>query len=89
MSNHDELLANVLAAGAASRRVVLDLSEVAYLDSAGVRLVFDASRELARHGVDLALVRPREPYVARLLVLTAVDQAVPTYDAAADAIAGD
>jgi anti-anti-sigma factor len=89
VSNYDDLLALVLAAGRDVRRVVLDLEAVGHLDSAGVRLVFDASRELGRHGVDLVLVRPTAQYAARVLSLTAVDQTVPAYDSVGDALVGE
>jgi len=44
LANRDELLAQIIAGAVGARRVVLDLAAVEYLDSAGVRLVFDVSR---------------------------------------------
>jgi anti-anti-sigma factor len=85
LANRDDLLDDIVAGAAGARRVVLDLSGVEYLDSAGVRLVFEASRELARLGIDLALVQPRAPYVARILSLAAVGDMVPVYRSASDA----
>jgi len=89
LANRDELLARIVAHANGARRVVLDLSDVVYLDSAGVRLVFETSRELARLGIDLALVQPSAPYVARVLNLAAVDQLVPMFVSSADAFTAD
>jgi len=79
----------VAAARDGVRRVVLDLARVEYIDSAGVRLVFEASRSLEALGTDLALVRPERPYVARILALAAVEHAVAVFDDEAAAIVGE
>jgi anti-sigma B factor antagonist len=90
LANRDGLLDDIVAAASGGvRRVVLDLSRVEYLDSAGIRLVFEAARDLARMGVDLVLVRPRAAYVARVLRLAAVDETVPTFASASDAFEGE
>ncbi len=88
LANRDGLLEAIVTTAAATRRVVLDLGAVEYLDSAGVRLVFEAAHELARIGVDLVLVQPRARYVARILDLAAVDQTVPVYASPDDAFDG-
>ena len=60
--------------------VIVDLSRCVFLDSAGLRALVSASREAQRHGRRLVLARP-SPGVAKLLRLTAIDAAIPTFDA--------
>jgi anti-anti-sigma factor len=86
LANRDELLDQIITATTGVRRAVLNLEHVEYIDSAGVRLLFDAARELARRGVDLAIVRPRAPYIARILALAAVDQTVPVFATSDEAL---
>lgn len=90
LANRDTLLHLMIGeARDGVRRVVLDLEQVEYIDSAGVRLVFEATRALESLGTDLALVRPERPYVARILALAAVEHAVGVFDDEATAVAGD
>jgi len=44
-----------------ARRVVLDLSRVSFVDSAGVHLLVDADRRARRDGFELSLVPPAPP----------------------------
>ena len=57
--------------------LVLDLSETEYLDSSGVRLIFELSQRLASRGQKLELVVPDHSLVKQVLVLTEVHQVVP------------
>jgi anti-anti-sigma factor len=57
--------------------LVLDLSGTQYLDSSGVRLIFELSERLASRGQRLELVVPDDSLVKRVLVLTEVQQVVP------------
>lgn len=54
------------------RSLVLDLSEVAYSDSAGIGALVTIDHWLSQHGRTLALYRP-SPIVARLLEVMALD----------------
>jgi anti-anti-sigma factor len=56
--------------------LVLDLSETVYLDSAGVRILFELSRRLRQRGQELRIVVPAEGIVRRVLVLTALADVV-------------
>jgi anti-sigma B factor antagonist len=47
----DELRAEVRAAAAESQQIVLDLREVTFIDSAGLRLVLESSREVTGFAV--------------------------------------
>jgi anti-sigma B factor antagonist len=57
--------------------LVLDLSDTDYLDSSGVRLIFELSRRLGSRGQKLELVVPNHSLIKRVLVLTEVHQVVP------------
>jgi anti-anti-sigma factor len=47
--------------------LVVDLSELRYLDSAGIRLLFDLARRLERRQLGLASVVPRGSLVREIL----------------------
>lgn len=57
--------------------LVLDLSETEYLDSSGIRLIFELLDRLRSRGQKLDVVIPDESVVRRVLVLTEVQRAVP------------
>ncbi|MFC0508384.1 STAS domain-containing protein [Micromonospora costi] len=54
-----------------TRSVVVDLAEVGFLDSSGVRVLVSAAMTARRDGVALRVVDP-QPVVARVLRITAV-----------------
>lgn len=66
--------------------VVLEMLDVTYLDSAGVRLLFLTHRELERRRIPLVAVLPRMPVVRRILALAEVPTVVPVKDTRAEAI---
>ena len=51
---------------------MLDLSETDYLDSSGVRLIFELAERLGSRGQKLELVVPDDSVIKRVLVLTEV-----------------
>jgi anti-anti-sigma factor len=55
------------------RRVVLDLRELEFLDSSGLRTVALAERRLGAAGRELVLVRGRDP-VQRVFAITRMDE---------------
>jgi anti-anti-sigma factor len=57
--------------------LVLDLSDTDYLDSSGVRLIFELAHRLGDRGQRLELVVPDNSVINRLLVLTEMHQVVP------------
>jgi anti-anti-sigma factor len=57
--------------------LVVDISEVGYLDSAGVRLVFGLAESLRRRGQRLALALPPTAPIRRVLELSGIEQAIP------------
>jgi anti-anti-sigma factor len=66
--------------------LVLDLTSTTYLDSAGVRILFDLARRLRTRRQDLRLVVPPDGVVRRVLVLTALAEVVPVDESVDDAV---
>lgn len=56
--------------------MVLDLSEVTYIDSAGVLLLLDLASRFQWRGQQLALVAPEDSRARRVLTLAGVDGVV-------------
>lgn len=61
------------------RSVVIDLSEVPFVDSAGLGAVISGVRDIRARGGDVTLSSPR-PSVARLLRATEIDQVISIVD---------
>ena len=57
--------------------LVLDLSGTHYLDSSGVRMLFELAQRLRNRGQELEIVVPDESNVKRVLLLTEVERVVP------------
>lgn len=86
MSNADELrIALTAAMPADAIAMVLDLSGVDYLDSAGIRLIYLVSDDLGARRQRTQVVAPSDSVVAAVLRLAGVTDhigAVPTVDEA-------
>jgi anti-sigma B factor antagonist len=67
--------------------LVLDLSATTYLDSSGVRLLFDLAEHLRARRQRLGLVVTEAALVRRVLVLTKLDDAAPLHTTVDDALA--
>jgi anti-sigma B factor antagonist len=72
-------MSTALAAQLTSGRagLVIDLSRVTYLDSAGIELLFDLARRLRTHRQWLRLVVPVDAPMRRVLELCDIDRAAP------------
>jgi anti-sigma B factor antagonist len=68
------------------RLLIVDMSELSFMDSTGLRMLLRSSRSLDQQGGVLALAAPQVS-VARVLQLTRADQLIPVYETVADAIA--
>src|ERR1700722_9024433 len=68
------------------RLLIVDMSELSFMDSTGLRMLLRSSRALDQQGGVLALAAPQVS-VARVLQLTRADQLIPVYETVADAIA--
>jgi anti-anti-sigma factor len=60
--------------------LVLDLERTTYLDSAGVRILFELARRLRARRQELRIAVPTTGIVRRVLVLTALGDVVPLDD---------
>jgi anti-anti-sigma factor len=88
MANVDNVRAEVLdAAPEDAEHVVLDLDRLVYLDSAGVRMFFDLSEDLAAGGRSLALALPPGDAIRRVLAITKLDTLIPVRDTLEEAAA--
>ena len=72
----------------ASSALVLDLSRVTYLDSAGIQLLFDLGRRLAARRQAMRLVVPDQTPMRRVLDLCAVTHVAPMDPDLESALAG-
>ena len=72
VSNRTQLTAPLATAVRDRVNVVIDLSEVAFMDIGGVRLIVDAEKELALAGRHLLGVHP-QPAVWRVFTLLGAD----------------
>jgi anti-sigma B factor antagonist len=72
---------------APGRRVLLDLSGVAFCDSTGLRALLGAARELPAAACALAVVVPSASPVGRLLTLTGLWEFLPAREDRAAALA--
>jgi anti-sigma B factor antagonist len=79
-----DALTSVLAHGVA--RIVVDLSRVAFMSSAGIGVLMGVRRVLADAGGSLALAAPHGE-VAQVLSITGVAEAIPVAASVADAVA--
>jgi anti-sigma B factor antagonist len=79
-------LAEILSAEAAKKPtlLLLDISGLAFIDSAALHEIVGVHRELRADGCQLALVGPT-PVVTRILQLSGLDQVIPVYDSADEA----
>jgi anti-sigma B factor antagonist len=60
--------------------LVIDLSNTGYLDSAGIRMLFELAGRLGGRRQRLALVVPEESLIRHSLLVTEMDKAVAMYE---------
>jgi anti-anti-sigma factor len=79
MSNADQLHAALRRAGGdGAAEVWLDLSEVAFIDSMGVRAILSARQDLGDGRAQLAIICPGGT-VRRVLTILGVEQVIPVH----------
>ncbi|MFN0092337.1 MAG: STAS domain-containing protein [Acidimicrobiales bacterium] len=81
LSNATELERGILHDAADHRMIVLDLTEVDYLDSSAVRLIHTLHLQLTSAGRQLQLVAPHGSLAGNVIELTATDKVIPTVEA--------
>ncbi len=69
-------------------RLILDLSEVTYLDSAGVRLILGVNERLHLRRQELRLVVPSTAPIQRLIEITRLGVQVPIFATVGEAEEG-
>jgi anti-anti-sigma factor len=88
ISNAEDIESSLYAAVPNSALgVVLDMSELRYLDSAGVRMLFALDERLSRRGQQLHLAAPAEALVLRVLTMTGLTGSVPVHASVDEALA--
>lgn len=80
-------LRQVLAELQSPCRVVLDLSAVSFIDSAGLGAVIGGLRRIRELGGDLNLAAPRSS-ISRVFAATGMDRVANVYNDLEDAVAG-
>jgi anti-sigma B factor antagonist len=68
--------------------VLLDLTDVPFMDSSGLAVIVACLKRLRELGGDLAVVSPPSSPPTKLLSLTGLDQAIPTHTTVEEALAG-
>ncbi len=88
-ASNSQQLRNLLEAeiSAGARTLIVDLSELNFIDSSALQVLLRCNRTLGGQGGGLRLVRPGGS-VARMLHLTRADQLVRAYDSLDQAAAG-
>ncbi|HEU0304231.1 MAG TPA: STAS domain-containing protein [Gaiellaceae bacterium] len=69
-----------------SPAVILDLSRVGFVDSAGVRALFTMLRAAQSRGAPMLFAAPRDGSVRRLLEILDLESVVPVCDSVEDAL---
>jgi anti-anti-sigma factor len=59
--------------------LLLDMSEVTFLSSLGLRMLFTVAKALERRGAKMVLLNP-QPAVREVLVLSGFDQLMPIHE---------
>ena len=72
--------------GAAGAAVVVDLTEVPFMDSTGLNALVNGRRAIQDAGGSIALVVTPQSPVARLLEITGMDDVLPTHPSVEDAV---
>jgi anti-sigma B factor antagonist len=75
------------AADEGQRRLVIDLSGVPFMDSSGLGVIVACVKRLRESGGDLALVTTPGSPPSKLLSLTGLDRAIPTFSTPDEAFA--
>ena len=86
LSTAPELGSSLEAAPPATRHVVVDLTEVSFIDSSGINVLLTGQRRLAEGGVGFRVVAPAGP-VRRVFELTRLVDALGVVDSIGDALA--
>jgi anti-anti-sigma factor len=67
--------------------LILDLTTLSYIDSAGINVVFHLAARLREHGQALSLVIPADSPPSRTLSMVGIDKQVPVFHSIDQAVA--
>jgi anti-sigma B factor antagonist len=67
------------AVPSSARGVVVDMSELEFMDSSGVSMLFSLARRVGSHRQELRVVAPAGKPVARVLQIVEFDRAAPVH----------
>ncbi len=67
--------------------IIVDMSETRYLDSAGIRILFETGERLQVRGMALTIVVPPESFIADVLATVRFSERFGVEESAASAIA--
>ncbi len=87
MANATDVSTRLLTASGDSSSIVLDLGELTYIDSAGIRMLFDLSEQLGRDQRQLVLAVGPDAPVRRALEITKLDTLVTVESSLTAAVA--
>lgn len=89
LSNAESLLTSLLELGMAPgvSSLVADLSHTSYIDSSGIRALFELAEQLDRLGRRLQTVVPSDSPLQRVLTLAQVEEALRLQPSVEDALA--
>jgi anti-anti-sigma factor len=87
LSTAPEMKTAVEAIPEAAQRVVIDLSESTFLDSAGIDTLLRCRRELDRRGIELRVVSPTDGIVRKALEITNILPRLGVVDSLDEALA--
>lgn len=85
-SNASEVGGEIEAMLDEASALVIDLSGTEYLDSAGIRMLFEIRAQLEQSGTPLCIAVPAESPTRQVLDLTEVHQVIPVVEDSDDAV---
>jgi anti-sigma B factor antagonist len=87
MATAPELAAELEGVGDDSGLVVVDLAQVTFVDSSGLKALVQANRELGRRGIGFRVVSPADHAVRRIFEITQLTEPLNVVDSLDDALA--
>jgi len=86
LSNRDSVARQLEGAVDDGFHLVVDLEPLRYLDSAGIRMLFELQGRLVERGRTLRLVATPQLVIWRVLTLTGLAATVPSYPSVTEAV---
>jgi stage II sporulation protein AA (anti-sigma F factor antagonist) len=87
MSNAADIEDEIRERADGAALVVLDLSDVSFFDSSGIRMLFAVRQQLRGAGTAMAVVAPEGSRVSEVLDVARVDNAAPVFRSQRSAVA--